>query len=102
MLKLINNLFDYIRSWKYIETKYKPTDSLAYRGSGSTKFFVNQHERGNQLEEIYEWNYDNLRGVWKHISKPTKKGPLCQEVNRNFFVFKREEDIVAFKLKWGE
>lgn len=58
--------------------------------------------RARDLEKIYEWNYENLRGDWNHISNQTRKGRLCLETQKYFFVFKRKEDAVAFKLQWEE
>ncbi len=97
MFKTLNRLFDHIRRWKYVETKYNPTRSLAQNCVlGSEK------ERAQNLEKIYEWNYENLRGDWNHITKRTRKGRLCQERIKHFFVFKRSGDAVAFKLQWDE
>ena len=97
MLESINVLLDRFRKWKYIETEYDPKKSLAY---GCTLGSV--RERAGKLETIYEWNYDNLRGEWNHISKYTRKGRLCSGAYKHFFVFKRQEDAVAFKLQWAE
>lgn len=97
MLEPINKLFDRLRKWNYIKTGYDPRESLAYGCTlGSSK------ERSRKLEKIYEWNYGNLRGEWSHISKYTRKGKLCSGVCKHFFVFKRKEDAVAFKIQWAE
>lgn len=97
MFKILNKLLDYIRRWKYIETKYDPERSLAQNAvMGSDK------TRAQDLEKIYEWNYENLRGEWDHISKWIKKGRLCKAKTKHFFVFKRSGDAVAFKLQWDE
>lgn len=97
MLESINKLFDCFRKWNYIETGYNPNKSLAYGCTlGSDK------ERAQKLEKIYEWNYNNLRGEWNHISKYTRKGKLCSGAYKHFFVFKRKEDAVAFKIQWAE
>ena len=97
MLESINKLFDYFRKWNYIETDYDPTKSLAH---GCT--LGGDKERAGELEKRYEWNYDNLTGEWSHISKYTRKGKLCSGTHKHFFVFKRKEDAVAFKLRWTE
>ena len=93
----MNKLFDYIRKWKYVETKYDPGQSFARAHPTS-----GQRPRYEELEKIYEWNYGNLKGNWSHISKYITKGRLCRATEKHFFIFKRKEDAVAFKLQWGE
>lgn len=97
MFKQINKLFDYIRKWKYIETKYDPYHCFKLNSPTSS-----QKSLYEELERMYEWNYDNLRGEWDHISERTSKGKLCRAAEKYFFVFKRKTDAVAFKLQWGE
>ncbi len=97
MAETINRLFDSFRKWKYIETKYDPRKCFAY------DFPLSQERpQYEQLEKMYEWNYANLRGEWSHTSKNVKKGRLCRTREKHFFIFKRKEDAVAFKLQWGE
>lgn len=97
MLETINKLSDYFRKWKYIETKYDPRKCFArdYPTGG-------ERPRYQELENVYEWNYENLRGEWRHISKQIRKGKLCKTAEKHFFAFKRKEDAVAFKLQWAE
>lgn len=97
MLETINKLFDCIRKWKYIETKYDPRRCFARDWPTSSA-----KSRYEELEKIYEWNYDNLKGDWNHISRKVKKGRLCRAIEKHFFIFKREGDAVAFKLQWAE
>lgn len=97
MLEPINKLFDYFRKWNYIETTYDPKKSLS---CGCT--LGSYRDQARKLEKIYEWNYDNLRGEWDHISKHIRKGKLCSTHYKYFFVFKRKEDAVAFKIQWEE
>lgn len=97
MTETTSKLFDYFRRWKYVETKYDPGKCFARDYPLSS-----QRHRYEELEKIYEWNYDNLRGEWSHIVKVVRKGKLCQRTEKHFFVFKRKEDAVAFRLRWGE
>ena len=97
MLRWANNLFDSVRKWKYVETTYDPKQCFAQDWPTS-----GQKELYDNLEKIYEWNYDNLRGSWNHITKEVSKGRLCRAAKKHFFTFKRKEDAVAFKLQWGE
>lgn len=97
MLETINRLSDHFRKWKYIETNYDPRRCFARDIPMSTYRSTYQ-----ELEKIYEWNYDNLKGEWDHVTKRIKKGRLCRENEKHLFAFKRKEDAVAFKLQWAE
>lgn len=90
-------LFDRFRKWNYIQTKYDPAKSFA-----KASIMRSEQEKARNLEVIYEWNYDNLRGEWNHVTRWTKRGPLCRSTEKHFFMFKRKEDAVAFKLQWTE
>lgn len=97
MLESVSKLFDRFRKWTYVETKYDPLKSFS-----QNTILHSEKDRAQKLEDIYEWNYDNLRGDWNHVTKWTKKGPLCRATEKYFFAFKRKEDAVAFKLQWTE
>lgn len=97
MFRIINNLFDYFRKWKYVETEFNPRD--CFSRNSPLRSEVTLFEK---LEKIYEWNYDNLEGEWDHFTREIKKGKLCRSTSRHLFAFKRTSDVVAFKLKWTE